>query len=213
MSYGFDMVQGFGHCVDACCDGGFLLYKKGDRERPLLTIGATPFDVEADEGKYARRKDLFYVNSDNCSGWYKTDDAAYFEVYSSEFRTPENIGVGSSLSEASRAYGTLFFHVGWIEEDANALYFTVSSFEDYRFVLDVEDYLGHWEEISMAGDQHHLKVSDFKKNATVQRILVGKFYFLLNLYLSSIVRILLSRDGFCFVMLKSLVMEVGRGEC
>ncbi len=171
--YGYTFTQGYGSCIDACCTGGFLLSGGVGDKKPMLTIGAAIFDVESDETRYVNRKDVFYIVSDNCSGWYKVDEVAYLEIYDAAFQTKEAIGPGSTLLQASKTYPNLIFGAGWIEEDANALYFRVPSYSNLMFVLDVEDYLGDWETISMSREDNQIKVKDFKAGAKIQRVRVG----------------------------------------
>jgi hypothetical protein len=172
-SYGFDYTQGFGECIDACCNGGFHLFKKGNPDHVWLTVGAMPFDLEADESRYAKRKDVFFVTSDNCSGWYKGDHVFNFQLYDKAFQTIEGVGVGTSLAECERIFGTLDFQVGWIEEDANALFFMVDLYEGVGFILDAEDYKEGWEALSYREEKGPLKVSDFKSTTVIQRIVIG----------------------------------------
>jgi hypothetical protein len=171
--YGYTFTQGYGSCIDACCTGGYLLSEGVGDKKPILTIGAAIFDVASDETRYAKRKDVFYIISDNCSGWYKADEVAYLEIYDAAFQTKEAIGPGSTLSQASKTYPNLIFGAGWIEEDANALYFRVPSYSNLMFILNVEDYLGDWETISMSKEDNQLKVSDFKSGSKVQRVRIG----------------------------------------
>jgi hypothetical protein len=64
--------------------------------------------------------------------------------------------------------------VGWIEENVNALQVVIKSYPNTSFILDIDDYKGNWENISLTEDENSLKVSDFKENTKIKRLIVHK---------------------------------------
>lgn len=182
--YNYKYVQGYGTCTDACCDGGFALgsnlviNEHGWAENPEIEIGALiykssdSFDDERERNKYKNNKDVFYISSDNCSGWYWNDKINYLLIYSEKFKTKEGIGVGTTLEKLEEKYGNLHFYVGWIEEDENALQVVIKSYPNISFILDIDDYKGNWEEISLKEYENSLKVFDFKKDTKLQRLIL-----------------------------------------
>jgi len=181
--YNYQFLEGYGKCHDACCDGGYLLGNKiidseyGQTfEIPELTIGTQSFDHDESESKHKKNKDVFYVLTDNCPGWYWKDKINYIVVYSEQFRTKEGVGVASTLEMAEALFGKLDFYIGWIEEDSDALNFTVKQYPNIEFILDIEDYKGNWEDISLQGEDNTLKILDFKKNTKIQRIIVNNSF-------------------------------------
>ncbi|HLR01115.1 MAG TPA: hypothetical protein VK102_12160 [Sphingobacterium sp.] len=178
--YSYKSVQGYGTCVDACCDGGFQLGYKivedsyGPKiENVQITIGAVNFDQnEKSESKYKDNPEVFYASSDNCKGWYWKDKINYIVVYSELFKTKEGIGVGTTLEEMQEKFGELHFYVGWIEEDINALQVSIKSYPDIKFILDIDAYKGNWEEIGFMEDKNEITVSDFKENSKIQRLII-----------------------------------------
>lgn len=230
--YNYKSKQSYGSCVDACCDGGFLLENK-------ITIGAMLFDqaedyegnkytsnpndipegatkniyemifvykVNGEEKEFSTEdlsnvpegaefierkdkliewiyptlnKDVFYpAFSDynrNCGGsWYWRDKIGYIVVHSDLFKTKEGIGVGTTLEEVQKKNGNLHFYVGWIEEDENALKIILKSYPNIEFVLDVDDYKGNCEEISLLRDENSLTISDFKRNSKIKHLIVNQ---------------------------------------
>ncbi len=183
--YNYSFVESYGSCVDACCDGGFdlgsasAIDEYGRIETPEITIATVlyeeseSFDDRIERRKHKNNKEVFYVSSENCKGWYWRDKANYFVVYSQMFKTKEGIGVGTTLDEIEAKIGKLQFHVGWIEEDMNALQVVIKSYPNVSFILDVDDYKGDWEELSlMNGYENTLKTSDFKKDTKIRRLVV-----------------------------------------
>lgn len=184
--YHFNSVQSYGTCIDACCDGGFdlgnnlIINKYGYADNPELTIGALLFkrsesyDDEVERNKYISNKDVFYISSDNCNGWFWKDNIEYIVVNSDLFTTKEEVGVGATLEEAQEIFGKLDFHIGWIEEDVNALQFVTKSYPNISFILDVDDYQGNWEDITRTEDENTLTASDFKEDTKIQRIIIHR---------------------------------------
>ena len=183
--YNYKSIQDYGSCIDACCDGGFdlgrnlIVNKYGRAINPEITIGAilfeesSSFDDESERNKYKNNKDVFYISSDNCSGWYWNDKINYVIVYSDLFKTKEEIGVGTTLEEAEDKFGKLGFYVGWIEEDGNALKVVIKSYPNISFILNINDYKGDWDDINLTEDKNSLKVSDFKQNTKIKRLIIN----------------------------------------
>lgn len=179
--YNYVFVEGYGSCVDACCDGGYTLGKKiiegeygAEIEHPELTLGAISFDDTDSKTKHVNNPDVFYITSDNCSGWYWKNQISYIEIYTAQFKTKEGHGVGTTLEEVQETFGEIRFQVGWIEEDANALQIKIKSYPNIQFVLSIEDYLGDWETINLAFDNNKLSISSFKKNTQIKSLIVGE---------------------------------------
>lgn len=180
--YGYEFVQEYGVCVDACCDGGFLL---GDQivpgeqgktiRNPELTIGAMRVEIEP-EVSHPDDPNLFFVPSANCDGWYHKDMARYIIVHSGTYRIREGIGVGSTLKEVEEKFGPLKFYAGFIEEDPHALQVVIREYPNLQFVLDVEDYSGNWTKISSTEMENSITISDFRSSARIRNIILGKFY-------------------------------------
>ena len=179
--YNYESVQGYGTCTDACCDGGFDLgsgiletdYGQG-LENIALTIGAVSFDQNDSEKTHKKNPNVFYISSDNCRGWYWKDKISYMVVYSESFKTKEGIGVGTTLEEVQEKFGKIQFHIGWIEEDGNAVQIKIKSYPGIEFILDVDDYVKNWEDISTTEDKNTITISDFKKNTKIKRIIIGR---------------------------------------
>lgn len=178
-SYDYKSVQGFGTCIDACCDGGFNLGKLNSNgnygqkiENPEITIGALDFGKSESKTQHKSNPNVFYISSANCSGWYWKDKISYIVTYSEAFKTKEGIGVGSPLEELQEKLGKLQFYVGWIEEQENPLQIRIKSYPNIQFILDIDDYKGNWEDISLKGDDNFITISDFKKNTKIKRIIV-----------------------------------------
>ena len=179
-NYAYKSVQGFGTCTDACCDGGFNLGKVISNgkdgqtiEKPEITIGALDFGESISKTEHKGNPNVFYISSDNCNGWYWKDKINYIIIYSEIFKTKEGIGVGSNLAELQEKLGKIQFYVGWIEEQENALQITVKSYPNIQFILDVDDYKGNWEDISLKGDKNAITISDFKKDTKIKRLIVS----------------------------------------
>ena len=178
-NYAYKSVQGFGTCTDACCDGGFNLGtvisngKDGQTiEKPEITIGALDFGKSKSKTEHKGNPNVFYISSANCNGWYWKDKINYIIIYSEIFKTKEGIGVGSTLEELQEKLGKLQFYVGWIEEQENALQITVKSYPNIQFILDVDDYKGNWEDISLKLDKNSFTISNFKKDTKIKRLVV-----------------------------------------
>ncbi|MDR1678432.1 MAG: hypothetical protein LBR81_01480 [Prevotellaceae bacterium] len=179
-NYQYRYKQGYATCVDGCCTGGFSL---GDG---ILTIGTSVFEYgesfndEIDSKKHVNNPDVFYVSSDNCKAWYWKDSISSILIYSDLFQTKEGVGVGTTLEDAQKQFGKLVFKIGWIEEDANAVQFTTSAYPAIKFVLNTDDYMGSWEELSNLnyrlssnyGKENLLTISNFKKNTTIKHIII-----------------------------------------
>jgi len=182
--YNYKSFQGYGTCIDACCDGGFhlgnnlIVNKYGQGKNSELTIGSLLFKVdesfndENERNKYKNNKDVFYVSSDNCSGWYWKDKIGYLVTYSDAFKTKEGIGVGTSLEKVKEILGKVVINIGWIEEDANAIQITFNSYPNIKFILDEDDAIGGYEKLSALGGT--AMISDFKKNTKIKRLIVQK---------------------------------------
>lgn len=177
--YGYEAIQSSGRCVDACCDGGFILGNKiieGENGKTIeshqITIGSLRFDESESEDKHKNNPEVFYVSSDNCKGWYWKDKSKYIIVDSEMFKTEEDVGVGISLEKVLEKYGKLNFEVGWIEEDDDALQVVVEKYPNISFILDVDDYKGHWEEIYLKAEENTLDFSDFKETTKIKRVIL-----------------------------------------
>lgn len=175
--YGYDYIQGYGICVDACCDGGYVLGLKRDDagefiEDGLLTIGCAEYDDDESETKHHSNPNVFYATSDNCKAWYWKDKISYIFLYSDLYKTKEGIGVGTTLEEIQQKFGKLQFHIGWIEENPNAMQVRIPAYPTIQFILDAEDYKGDWEQISLVRDKNELTIADFNDGTKIDRILV-----------------------------------------
>ena len=90
--YTYVYTQGYGMCVDACCDGGYVLGLKMDEagefiEDGMLTIGCAQFDDDESETKYKDNSNVFYTSSDNCKAWFWKDKIKYIFIYSDLFKS------------------------------------------------------------------------------------------------------------------------------
>ena len=175
--YSYVFSQGYGICVDACCDGGYVLGLKMDKdgvfiEDGLLTIGCARFDDDESEAKHKSNNSVFYISSDNCKAWYWKDKISYIFLYSDLFKTKDGIGVGTTLEDLHQKFGNIQFDIGWIEEDPNAFQIKLADYPNIQFILDVEDYKGDLDMISLTGLENKLKLSDFKPKTKIARILV-----------------------------------------
>ncbi|MCO6498275.1 MAG: hypothetical protein J5I50_11515 [Chitinophagaceae bacterium] len=177
--YAFQFIQGYGSCIDGCCDGGFLA---GDKivteesvktiQNPEITIGAELFEKGGTSTKYKNDPDVFYVTSDNCNGWYRKDRVSYITIYSTRFKTKEGIGVGTTLHEVQRKFGSLSFYVGWIEEEGGAIRVLLKPYPNVKFYLDIEDYTGNPDDIDMSGIDNSLTIANFKPGTKIQGMTV-----------------------------------------
>lgn len=176
-NYNYESVQGFGNCRDACCDGGFTLGNNlvvneyGWVENPEITIGALHFGESESETEHKNNPNVFYVSSDNCSGWYWKNKISYLMIYSESFKTKEGIGVGTTLEKLEEIFGKVIINIGWLEEDANAIQIKVNSYPDIEFILDVDDAIGGYEKLSTLGE--NAIISDFKKNTKIKRLFIN----------------------------------------
>lgn len=176
--YHYKSVQGYGTCVDACCDGGFVLGKTMintefgyEIERPDVTIGALGFSTSVSKTQFKTNPNVFYISSDNCSGWYWKDKISYLVVYSEAFKTKEGVGVGTTLEKLQELLGKVVISISWIEEDINAIQLKVSAYPNIDFILDSEDAVGDFVKQNSLGEQK-ATVSDFKKDAKIKRIII-----------------------------------------
>lgn len=154
-TYGYSKVNGE-ECVDACCIGTTILWKSNESmENPSVVLYNEYFDdndvpesVKMDYDvysvMYASRDDLFFVASDNCSSWYYKNIITDCAVYSSDFKTQENIGVGSSVEEFLKAFDKVYITIGWIEEDADAIQLSVDKYPDLVFIVNSELFNVDW---------------------------------------------------------------------
>ena len=172
--YHYQYIQGYGSCIDACCNGGF------DLGNGIMTIGtlsfenSESFDDETEGNKYKSNPNVFYVSSENCRGWYWKDKISFIIIQSDLFKTKEGIGVNTTLEESQNKLGKLVFNVGWVTEDENAVQFTTSFYPNIGFILDAEDYVGGWEELdNLTGEKNTLTISDFKENTKIKRIIIN----------------------------------------
>jgi hypothetical protein len=178
-NYNYESVQGFGNCTDACCDGGFTLGNNlvineyGWVENPEITIGALQFGKSESETEYKNNPNVFYVSSDNCSGWYWKNKISYLKVYSESFKTKEGIGVGTTLEKLEEILGKVVINIGWLEEDANAIQIKVKSYPDIEFILDVDDAIGGYEKLSSLEGQT-VTISDFKTQTKIKRLIISE---------------------------------------
>lgn len=180
-SYDYKSIQGYGSCTDACCDGGFNLGKvinSGNNgqtiKNPEITIGASVFGKSESKTEHKSNPNVFFVSSDNCSGWYWKDKISYIVAYSEAFKTKEGIGVGSTLEEVQEKFGKLKFYVGWMAEEENPLHFTIKSYPNLQFILDVSDYKGNLEDVNLTADNNSITISDFNKNTKIKQIKVDQ---------------------------------------
>jgi len=182
--YQFEYLQSYGSCVDACCTGGFDAGNEITEndwgaqvfKNLKLTFGTAKFETaesDAESNKYKKNPDVFYVGSDNCKGWYWKDKISFIIIHSDLFKTKEGVGVGTTLKDAEKKLDKLLFDVGWVEEDGNALQFSASAYPNVGFILDPDDFAKGWEALSsLYGQGNTLKVSDFKANTKIKRIIV-----------------------------------------
>lgn len=174
--YNYESIQGYGTCVDACCDGGFHLGKNlvvneyGWAENPEIIIGAIRFNETKNRSKLEANKQIFYVESDNCPDWYWMDSINNITIYSEIFRTVEGIGVGTTLEEVNATNGIVNISIGWLEEDNNAIKLILPEYPNLDFILDMEDALGGYEKLSTIGEKADMKA--FKENTKIKRIIV-----------------------------------------
>ena len=182
--YGYDFIEGYGICVDACCDGGYSLGNNlqkdeyGFVDEQEMTIGATlvadlPFDATpAQNQKYRNNPNLFSVHSDNCGGWYEKDKIDYVVVHTPKFKTQEGIGVGTTLEELEKKYGKLEIFIGWVEEDDNAIKVIIKDYPNIGFIIDEDSLIKDWEEMSMQRADDKWDISDFKPKTPIVRVMV-----------------------------------------
>lgn len=177
-NYSYKFIQGYGICVDACCNGGYHLGKaitNGNNgqiiENPEITIGTMGFGESESKTEYKNNPNVFYISSDNCSGWYWKDKISYLIIYSEAFKTKEGIGVGTTLEKLKEILGEVIINIGWLEEDANAVQVKINSYPSIQFILDVDDAIGGYEKLSGLGET--ATISDFKKNTKIKRLIVS----------------------------------------
>lgn len=178
--YQFEHIEGYGACLDACCDGGFNLGeetitgKYGMEASPLvLTIGAMEFDQNESDDIHSDNPNVFHSSSANCSGWFWKDKIAYVIIHSDLFKTNDGIGVGTLLIQLEKEFGKLQFDIGWIEEDANSIKVKIERYPNIDFILDVDDFQGDWEAMSFTGVKNSVSTLDFKPEAKVKRVFVN----------------------------------------
>lgn len=178
-------------CVDACCVGTIVLWKSGEsKNNPSVVLYNKEFiDTKTDneikmnceeyEKVFASRDDLFFICSDNCPSWYYKDIITGFAVYSPEFKTKENIGVGSSVQDFLQAFDKVYLSVGWIEEDADAIQLSVDKYPNLVFIVNSDSYNQEWEPANedKIGEEYNYKIllhntECFIGKATIQKIFV-----------------------------------------
>lgn len=171
--YDYDYTEGITRCVDACCWGGYFLGKniivdKNGNKRIKdvdIIIGAESADENTNTGKI-RRDNYFYIESDNCKGWYYKDKINYIDILSDLYKTSEGIGVGTTLEIMKKRLSNLKVHVGWLEEDDDALYITTNKYPNIRFIVDIHSYNGDLESFN----EMKLNLSKFRKNTAIEKI-------------------------------------------
>lgn len=178
-TYQYDFIQSYGSCIDACCDGGFIIGRNISKDKSyldeeILAVGCITFDddTEGEETKHQNNPDVFYSVSDNCKAWYWKDSIHYIILFSQEFKTKEGIGVGSTLEQLQEKLGPLSFYVGWLEEDPNAFQVKVSAYPAVQFIINADDYKENWEDISISESDNNIQLSDLKENTTIKRIII-----------------------------------------
>lgn len=154
-TYGYNIANGE-ECVDACCFGTTVFWKSNEsKENPSVilynkyfedeqTADSIKGDYEVYSKMYDSRNDLFFVSSDNCSGWYDKNVITGCGVYSSDFKTQENIGVGSSIEDFFKAFNKVYITIGWIEEDADAIQVSVDKYPRLAFIVNSELFNIDW---------------------------------------------------------------------
>lgn len=159
-------------CVDACCEGTTILWEPNiSMDKPSIVLynkyvddKKIPEHIKMDCREYSKvhgtRKDLFFVCSDNCPSWYYKDSITGLAVYSPNFKTKENIGVGSKLEDFLKAFNTVYLTVGWIEEDADAIQLSVDEYPNLIFVVNSDLYNSNWEPApeDKIGDEYNYKI-------------------------------------------------------
>lgn len=183
--YNYQYVEGYGLCMDACCDGGFDLGNKivegkyrQQIEKIEINIGAALFDSNEMldpkiKNKHKNNPDVFYVFSDNCAGWYWRDKISYLRVFSDSFKIKEGVGAGTTLETAQEKLGKLTIELGWIEENPDAIQLKIDDYPNISFIIDTDDYAGSWEELSnISVEGKTLTIADFKKNTKIKRLMI-----------------------------------------
>jgi hypothetical protein len=178
--YNYEYILGYGTCTDQCCNGGinlgFNLIKNefGIVENPEIIIGAEVYEINESLSIDQINNEAFFMTSDYCEGWYFNDKINFLIILSEEFKTTEGIGVGTTLNYLEGKFGELKFYVGFIEEDENALKVAIEKYPNISFVLDVNDYSGNWAEISFLENDNWLKISDFKNETKIKKIIINR---------------------------------------
>ncbi|MCX7943324.1 MAG: hypothetical protein N2746_02290, partial [Deltaproteobacteria bacterium] len=101
--YKYDFVEGYGICIDGCCSGGYglgkqiVIEKDGNKMIDSLHLIIVTQGVEENKVIDKNDKSIFFVESDNCPGWYYKDKIDTIMVMSDLFKTKEGIKVGSRL--------------------------------------------------------------------------------------------------------------------
>ena len=176
--YNYKSVQGYGTDHDGCYDGGYDLGKaitydnNGKRIKNLeITIGALPFYGDESKTEHKNNPNIFYISSDNCSGWYWKDKIRYLIIYSEKFKTKEGIGVGTTLEKLKEIFGKVEINIGWLEGEDNPIRVKVNSYPSIDFILDQDDAIGidlYYATGTTA------RVSDFKKDTKIKKLIVEK---------------------------------------
>jgi hypothetical protein len=176
--YKYNFVQGYGICIDGCCDGGFVLGKNITRGtdglitgNASISIGAITFDESQSKSEHKNNPNVFFVSTENCSGWYWKDKTNYIIVYSEAFKTKEGIGVGTTLEKLKEFFGEVIINIGSLEEDPNAVQVQIASCPNIQFVLDEDDAIGGYEKLSSLRETATIK--DFKSNTMIKRLIIG----------------------------------------
>ena len=176
-TYSYKFVQGYGSCVDACCSGGFDLgtavtkiESKEMIDSPAITITASAFGTNDSKDAYKTNPNVFYVTTDNCSGWYLKDKIEGITVYPPAFQTKEGIGVNTTLEKIKELTGDVVIKLGWLEEDVNAIYVVLKEYPTIKFVLNIEDAVGGYDQLSKL--QGVATIADFKQNTQIKWIVL-----------------------------------------
>lgn len=178
-NYSYRFIEGYGSCVDACCNGGYSLGKtitNGDYGQvianPEITIGTVQFGESESITEHKNNPNVFYVSSDNCNGWFWKDKISFMVIHSEAFKTIEGIGVGTTLEQLQEILGEVVINIGWLEEDANAVQVIVNSYPSIEFILDVDDAVGGYESLSNLSYGATAGITDFKKNTRIRNLII-----------------------------------------
>ena len=181
--YNYKYEEGYGQCIDACCTGGFGLLKNtgvdknGEKKYEVeLTIIVPMYSDNADKNAFKNNPKVFFVWSDNCSGWYLKDKVEAITVISESFKTKEGIGIGTRLKDIVKMFGAVDINIGWLEEDPYAISFHIPPYPDIDFGLNPDDAIGGYDglsEFEFNTIRETTKSSHFKEDTKISRIIVS----------------------------------------